>query len=88
MIDEILFGKAYKRVHHEKDVYSKFLGPSHRVIAHDPLSNLLIALAQYPDDPLRAYIAATVHDAVDITDTKMKRALTQYRKSRLSNRRR
>jgi len=73
-VDRLLFGKEFVRVHHEKDVYAKVLGPSHRRIAHDPLSNLIIAVTQYPDDPLRAFLSAQVHDLIDVADTAQKRA--------------
>ena len=81
-IDEILFKKRYPKVHHEKDVYAKYLGPSHRRIAHDPLSNAIIAIFQYPDDPLGAFLSATVHDAVDKLDTSLKRASHTRRRKR------
>ena len=80
-LDELIFGKRFERVHHEKDVYAKWLGPSHRRIAHDPLSNIIIAFAQYPDDPVRAFLSGQVHDMVDVADTATKRASSKRARS-------
>ncbi len=77
-IDRMLFGKEFVKVHHEKDVYSKFLGPSHRRVAHDPISNVIIAVTQYPEDPLGAFLAASVHDAVDRASTAAKMASRRH----------
>jgi len=74
-LDRLIWGHAYNRVHAAKDYPSRFLGPSHRKVLHDPLSNLLIAIATYPNDPLNAYLAATMHDLIDRADTKMKRRI-------------
>ncbi len=73
-LDKLIFGKEFKKVHHEKDVYAQWLGPSHRRIAHDPISNVIIALTQYPNDPVRAFLSAQMHDLIDVADTARKRA--------------
>lgn len=73
-LDRLVFGRVFEKVHHEKDVYAKYLGPSHRRIAHDPISNLIIAMTQYPEDPLKAFVSAQLHDLIDVADTAAKRA--------------
>ncbi len=78
-IDQFLFGRTFDRVHAQKDVYAKYLGPSHRRIAHDPLSNMIIAAVEYPNDPLRAFLAAQVHDLVDQASTSLKRSAHRRR---------
>lgn len=72
-IDKLILGREYNKVHKIKDAPSKFLGPSHRTLFHDPASDLLIALASYPEDPLGAYASALLHDALDYADTRRKR---------------
>jgi len=78
-IDKMIFGTDFDRVHAEKDRPAKILGPSHRRVAHDPLSNIIIAVTQYPSDPLRAFVAAQVHDLVDVASTSLKRSAHRRR---------
>jgi len=59
-------------VHRLKDAPSTWLGPSHRKLFHDPVSDLIIAMATYPNDPLGAYASALFHDAADMADTARK----------------
>ena len=74
-IDRMLLGKQYNRVHALKDAPSQWLGPSHRKLLHDPVSDLLVAMATYPNDPLGAYASALFHDAADMADTARKRRM-------------
>lgn len=74
-LDTALFGRSFDKVHKLKDKPARFLGPSHRRVLHDPLSNLAVALTTYPEDPLKAMIAATLHDLVDSKVTEAKRRI-------------
>ena len=72
-LDRLVFGAEFRKVHHRKDIYAKTLGPSHRKIAHDPISNAIIAITEYPNDPFRAFLSAQLHDLADMTVTAAKR---------------
>ena len=73
-VDQLVFGRTFPKVHRSKDVYARYLGPSHRRVAHDPVSNVIIAMTQYPEDPLGAMVSATLHDLLDLSSTALKRA--------------
>ena len=68
LLAKILLGKDYDEVNKLKDLPSLLLGPSHRVVFHDPLSNVLIGYLY--DDP-KALLAAVLHDIVDKAFTNM-----------------
>jgi hypothetical protein len=64
-LDRLVFGKTYDKVHHIKDKPSKWMGSKHRKALHDPVSNLVLALIEYPRDPTRAFLSAQLHDLID-----------------------
>lgn len=63
-IDKLLFGKSYWKIHREMDKAFKALRRRHRVLFHDPLSAINIALKKYPHDP-NAVLAAIYHINID-----------------------
>jgi len=72
-VDRALFGKEYNKMHAAKDWPAKWMGPRHRSIFHDPASDLLLAMALYPGDPLGAFASGFAHDLIDAASTKAKR---------------
>jgi hypothetical protein len=58
------------------------MGSRHRKALHDPVSNLLLALIEYPHDPTRAFLSAQLHDVVDFGISKA-RGRRRKRKGRL-----
>jgi hypothetical protein len=69
-LDRLLIGKTYERIHKAKDKPSKWMGSRHRKALHDPISNLLLALIEYPKDPASAFLSAQLHDLVDFAASK------------------
>jgi hypothetical protein len=69
-LDRLLLGKTYERIHLMKDKPSKWMGSKHRKALHDPVSNLLLALIEYPKDPTRAFLSGQLHDLLDFGLTK------------------
>jgi hypothetical protein len=53
-----------------KDKPSKWMGSRHRKALHDPISNLFLALIEYPKDPASAFLSAQIHDLLDFGLTK------------------
>jgi hypothetical protein len=71
-LDRLLIGKTYERIHETKDKPSKWMGSRHRKALHDPVSNLLVALIEYPHDPTRGFLSGQIHDLVDFAISKAK----------------
>jgi len=71
MVTRRLLGKPYSEVHKLKDMPASVLGYKHRMLFHDELSNLIIALTH--EDPLEAYLACVIHDVLDKAFTRAKR---------------
>ena len=67
-ITKLLLGKEYPEVHSHKDAPVKKLGSRHRILRHDPLTNL--ALAAKSGDP-GAFVAGALHDVTDAVDSAM-----------------
>jgi hypothetical protein len=42
----------------------------HRRALHDPISNLFLALIEYPKDPASAFLSAQLHDLLDFAASK------------------
>jgi hypothetical protein len=63
-VDRLLFGKSYWRLHKQLDKPALLLGKRHRVLFHDGLTSMVIALELYPNDR-RAMEAALVHIQLD-----------------------
>jgi hypothetical protein len=82
-LDRLVFGKTYGRIHQIKDSPSKWMGSKHRKALHDPVSNLLLALIEYPRDPTRAFLSAQLHDLVDFAISKAKSGERRKTKGRL-----
>ena len=72
-VDRALFGKEYNKMHAAKDWPAKWMGPRHRSVFHDPASDLLLAMALYPNDTLGAFASGFAHDLIDAASTKAKR---------------
>jgi len=71
LVDLILFGRKFTMVHRLKDAPARVLGYAHRILYHDDLFN--IALAMTSDNPIETYMAAKVHDILDWMWTRAKR---------------
>jgi hypothetical protein len=69
-LDRLLIGKTYERIHLMKDKPSKWMGSRHRKALHDPISNLFLALIEYPKDPASAFLSAQLHDLLDFAASK------------------
>ena len=74
-VTQMILGSDFDWIHAFKDRPAKVMGPSHRSILHDQSTNMVIAMqaASQGEDPLRAYMAAELHDLIDRESTKMKR---------------
>jgi hypothetical protein len=78
-LDKLLLDKAYEKIHETKDKPSRWMGSKHRRALHDPLSNLILALIEYPKDPASAFFSAQLHDLVDFGLSKAKKRRTRMR---------
>ena len=63
-IDEAFFGRSFKKLHRAMDKPVFYLGRTHRVLFHDPLSASFIAQKLYPNDE-DAILAAHYHILFD-----------------------
>lgn len=63
-VDRLLFGRSYWRLHKQLDKPVLLLGKRHRVLFHDGLTSMAIALQLYPNDR-KALEAALVHVQLD-----------------------
>lgn len=64
-VDLMFLNKSYWRIHRAMDKPVKYLGRTHRVLFHDPISALAIAENFYPGDP-DAQTAALLHIEYDM----------------------
>jgi len=64
LVDRAILGKSYDRVNQWMDEPSAWLGPSHRVLRHDPVSLLI----KFHD--AKEVEAGLLHIALDAVDTK------------------
>ena len=69
LIDKVFLGRAHPEVHKFKDAPARLLGPSHRKLFHDHITNMLLGLVYGPE----AFIAGELHDLLDFSTTKLKR---------------
>jgi len=83
LIDRLLLGREYEYVHKFKDYPSKFLGPRHRVLFHDLLTDVAIGLLTR--DP-KALASAVLHDLTDIVHSRAKRELRNIGRSKRNKR--
>lgn len=63
-VRELLGLKGYDWVDDRKDKPYKVLGRRHRILYHDPATNLVLALET--GDP-KAFLAGALHDILDFT---------------------
>jgi hypothetical protein len=63
-LDRLYFKKAYWKVHQKMDLAWPYLGKTHRVVGHDPISAIMLAREAYPGDP-NAESAALLHTLTD-----------------------
>lgn len=69
-VTRLLLGREYQDVHSFKDRPVVVLKGRHRVLRHDPLTNL--RLAAETGDP-GAFLAGTLHDVTDAVDSALRR---------------
>ena len=62
--DRLFFGRTYPKIHKELDKHFKRLGRRHRMVNHNPLAAIQIAMRLYPGDPL-AVRSALFHIRLD-----------------------
>jgi len=62
-ISKLLLGDTFNDVHALKDKAHVFLGPAHRIVGHDLVSNIIIASMN--KNPEKAFLAAILHDYLD-----------------------
>jgi len=86
MIDRLFLGKEFDYVHKFKDAPARWLGPNHRKLFHDHMTNILLGIAYGPE----AFIAGELHDWLDFSTTELKRkkAKKKKRKTKTKKRRR
>ena len=94
LVDRVLFGRVFWRVHRGMDWPYRFLGRRHRILLHDPVTAVVLARRVYPGDE-DAAMAALMHIAVDrlcssspFFDQKLKLFAKAARKKRKKTRRR
>jgi len=68
LVDKLVLGRKFSHVHRIKDLPAKYLGPHHRKLFHDPLTNILIGAMYGPE----AMLSGFLHDMVDIASSKLK----------------
>jgi len=71
MLCRAILGDEYAWIHRIKDAPAKYLKRGHRSLLHNPYANLAIALAS--KNPLRTFMACTLHDILDGVPWKKRR---------------
>ena len=80
-VDRLVLGEEFPEVHFYKDRPYKYLGPRHRIVRHDIVTDLMIGAIC----GRKAFMSALLHDAADFGMSEARRRAKSFAGARNRN---